>query len=151
MAEENLQICCRLGGLIPTILFMDNFFPAAIKELCKCRFLPCNNRFHFFYVFICSHCNLLYSKTIVMHIKNNFFFFYFLTQVTHNTHSLPEALLNRNTYSFSIMFRFSSIVSSGDNNAPNRRDSSYVSSCFGRFFANPSIVIFNRSRFSFHS
>ena len=32
------------------------------------------------------------------------------------------------------MFSFSSIVSSLDNSAPSRRCSSYVSSCFGRFY-----------------
>ena len=53
-AEENLQIFWGLGGLIPTILFADNCFSATIKELCKCRFLPCNNRLHFFYILISS-------------------------------------------------------------------------------------------------
>ena len=52
--KRNLQIYYRLGGLVPTILFAVNCFPATVKELCKCRFLPCNNRFHFFYILICG-------------------------------------------------------------------------------------------------
>ena len=49
--------------------------------LYKRRFFPCNNRFHFFDILICSHSNPL--------------FFNSLTQVTHNTHILSEALLDR--------------------------------------------------------
>ena len=49
--------------------------------LYKRRFFPCNNRFHFFDILICSHSNPL--------------FFNSLTQVTHNTHILSEVLLDR--------------------------------------------------------
>ena len=49
--------------------------------LYKRRFFPCNNRFHFFDILICSHSNPL--------------FFNSLTQVTHNTHILFEVLLDR--------------------------------------------------------
>lgn len=49
--------------------------------LYKCRSFPCNNRFHFFDILICSHSNPL--------------FFNSLTQVTHNTHILSEVLLDR--------------------------------------------------------
>lgn len=49
--------------------------------LYKRRFFPCNNRFHFFDILICSHSNPL--------------FFNSLTQVTHNTHILSEVFLDR--------------------------------------------------------
>lgn len=49
--------------------------------LYKRRFFPCNNRFYFFNILICSHSNPL--------------FFNSLTQVTHNTHILSEVLLDR--------------------------------------------------------
>ena len=49
--------------------------------LYKRRFFPCNNRFHFFDILICSHSNPL--------------FFNSLTQVTHNSHILSEVLLDR--------------------------------------------------------
>lgn len=68
LQNKSLQVIKLKGFCFHIILYKRGFF-------------PCNNRFHFFDILICSHSNPL--------------FFNSLTQVTHNTHILSEVLLDR--------------------------------------------------------